>query len=154
MDDVVFVSQACGSYRRGKSHCGDVDVLIRPPEGQEVRVINHLVVCTASLVMMMTVLDVWFVRVSRMNVKPSPWPSSASAVGPWARQLRFMRPRYPPPVLARFFFTFHPFSPLSSPPSPPHLGFSFCPLDVLASTAVALTVYFRTSNCSWSWYRG
>ncbi|CAN0327648.1 unnamed protein product, partial [Ectocarpus sp. 12 AP-2014] len=26
---------ACGSYRRGKSHCGDVDVLIRPPEGQE-----------------------------------------------------------------------------------------------------------------------
>lgn len=29
--------QACGSYRRGKSHCGDVDVLIRPPEGLEVR---------------------------------------------------------------------------------------------------------------------
>ncbi|CAN0315138.1 unnamed protein product, partial [Ectocarpus sp. 12 AP-2014] len=25
----------CGSYRRGKSNCGDVDVLIRPPEGQE-----------------------------------------------------------------------------------------------------------------------
>lgn len=30
--------QACGSYRRGKSNCGDVDVLIRPPEGQEVRI--------------------------------------------------------------------------------------------------------------------
>ncbi|CAM9611406.1 unnamed protein product [Ectocarpus sp. 12 AP-2014] len=29
------ICQACGSYRRGKSHCGDVDVLIRPPEGQE-----------------------------------------------------------------------------------------------------------------------
>ncbi|CAM9648921.1 unnamed protein product [Ectocarpus sp. 8 AP-2014] len=26
---------ACGSYRRGNSNCGDVDVLIRPPEGQE-----------------------------------------------------------------------------------------------------------------------
>ncbi|CAN0388787.1 unnamed protein product, partial [Ectocarpus sp. 13 AM-2016] len=25
---------ACGSYRRGKNNCGDVDVLIRPPEGQ------------------------------------------------------------------------------------------------------------------------
>eukprot|EP00752_Nemacystus_decipiens_P005447 g4937.t1 len=29
------ICQACGSYRRGKTHCGDVDVLIRPPEGQE-----------------------------------------------------------------------------------------------------------------------
>ncbi|CAB1100093.1 unnamed protein product [Ectocarpus sp. CCAP 1310/34] len=28
-------TEACGSYRRVKRNCGDVDVLIRPPEGQE-----------------------------------------------------------------------------------------------------------------------
>lgn len=32
--DAQLVVMACGSYRRGKSTCGDVDVLITHPDGQ------------------------------------------------------------------------------------------------------------------------
>lgn len=32
--DPGLVAIACGSYRRGKATCGDVDVLITHPDGQ------------------------------------------------------------------------------------------------------------------------
>lgn len=35
--DPGLVAMACGSYRRGKATCGDVDVLITHPDGQSHR---------------------------------------------------------------------------------------------------------------------
>lgn len=32
--DPGLLAMACGSYRRGKATCGDVDVLITHPDGQ------------------------------------------------------------------------------------------------------------------------
>lgn len=32
--DTQLVAMACGSYRRGKATCGDVDVLITHPDGK------------------------------------------------------------------------------------------------------------------------
>ena len=29
-----IIAQACGSYRRGKATCGDVDVLVTHPDGK------------------------------------------------------------------------------------------------------------------------
>lgn len=36
-----IIAQACGSYRRGKPTCGDVDVLITHPDGKSHKGIFH-----------------------------------------------------------------------------------------------------------------
>ncbi len=38
LDDQVVI-QACGSYRRGKTTCGDVDILLTHPDGHSNEVI-------------------------------------------------------------------------------------------------------------------
>ena len=41
--DPGLVAMACGSFRRGKATCGDVDVLITHPDGKSHRGVFHLI---------------------------------------------------------------------------------------------------------------
>ena len=41
--DPGLIAMACGSFRRGKATCGDVDVLITHPDGKSNRGVFHLI---------------------------------------------------------------------------------------------------------------